>query len=115
VLIVDSDKTFSFHCLHLTSRKTQVKGIINLGFIAYLIGRVLKLRARSTPLASFGIEDENAEELLRIAAVANKARGSGAGRTVWDIADRFGISLTALTIEKLEEVKHFPIVIVRKV
>jgi F420-0:gamma-glutamyl ligase-like protein len=114
VVIVDSDKTFSFHNLHLTSRKTQVKGIINLGLIAYLIGRMFKLRPRSTPLASFGIGYEDAEELLQIAAVANKARGSGAGRTVWDIADRFGVSLTAITMEMLEKVEHFPIVIVRK-
>ncbi|MEM3506173.1 MAG: coenzyme F420-0:L-glutamate ligase [Candidatus Bathyarchaeia archaeon] len=115
VVIVDSDKTFSFRNLHLASRKTQVKGIMNLGLLAYLIGRIFKLRPRSTPLASFGMDHENAEELLQIAAVANKARGSGAGRTIWDVAERFGVSFTAITTEMLEKVEHFPIVIVRKI
>lgn len=115
IVIVDSDKTFSFHNLHLASRKTQVKGIINLGLLAYLIGRIFKLRPRSTPLAYFGINYKNPEELLRIAAIANKVRGSGAGRTIWDISEKFGVNLTAITTEMLEKVDHFPIVIVRKI
>jgi F420-0:gamma-glutamyl ligase-like protein len=55
------------------------------------------------------------EEALRIAEFANRVRGYGAGRTVWEMAERFGVSLTEVSWEMLEMVEHKPIVIVRKI
>jgi F420-0:gamma-glutamyl ligase-like protein len=66
---------------------------------------------RATPLAVAGFQIP-AEEALEIAEVANRARGSGAGRTVWDMAETFGVSVTEVTWEMLIEIEHRPIVIV---
>jgi F420-0:gamma-glutamyl ligase-like protein len=56
----------------------------------------------------------SAEVALRVAEVANRARGQGAGGTVWDMAKEFGVSLAEVSWEMLETVRHKPIVIVRK-
>ena len=53
------------------------------------------------------------ENALRIAEAANRARGHGAGRNVWEMAENFGVSLSEVTWEMLDRVKHKPIVIVR--
>jgi F420-0:gamma-glutamyl ligase-like protein len=114
VTIVDSDKTYS-HCgVHLASRPTDILGIVDLSFFAYVIGRTLKWRARSTPLAWAGSE-VTLEYALRVAGLANKARGYGAGRTAWDMAIRFGVGLTEVDWDMLEQVEHRPLVILRPV
>lgn len=112
VVIVDSDKTYSWAAVHLASRPTEISGIVNLGFFAYLTGRFLKWKARSTPLAWAG-RQVNPEYALRVAGLANKARGSGAGRTAWDMAARFGVGLTEVDWQMLEKVAHKPIAILR--
>jgi len=114
VLIVDSDKTYTWRNLHICPRSTTVKGIVNLGLLAYVIGRAFGLRPRSTPVAIAG-KPLSVEEALRAAALANKARGSGSGRTAWDMAERFGVGLTEVTWESLTRIKHRPIVIVRRI
>jgi F420-0:gamma-glutamyl ligase-like protein len=83
------------------------------GIIAYVVGRLLKLRKRPTPLAVAGAELAT-EEALRIANVADKARGTGSGTTVWKMAKHFHVGLTGVTWEMLSGVQHKPIVIVRK-
>jgi F420-0:gamma-glutamyl ligase-like protein len=112
VTIVDSDKTYSYRGIHLASRRTEIPGIVDLGLLAYLIGRAFKLRARSTPIAWAGSE-VTPEYALRVAGLANKARGYGAGRTAWDMAVRFGVGLTEVDWEMLERVEHRPLVILR--
>jgi len=52
---------------------------------------------------------------LQIAALANKSRGFGSGRTAWDMAEKFGVGLTEVTWEMLEKVDHRPVIIVRRV
>jgi F420-0:gamma-glutamyl ligase-like protein len=110
--IVDSDKTYSCGGIHLASRPVNVRGIINLGLFAYLMGRIFKWRARSTPIVWVG-STPTAAYALRLAGLANKARGYGAGRTAWDMAVRFGVGLTEVDWEMLEQVEHRPIVILR--
>jgi F420-0:gamma-glutamyl ligase-like protein len=110
--IVDSDKTYSYGALHLSSRQVEIPGIVNLGFFAYLIGRAFRWRARSTPIVWVGSE-VSPGHALRVAGLANKARGYGAGRTAWDMAIRFGVGLTEVNWEMLEHVEHRPIVILR--
>jgi len=110
--IVDSDKTYSCGVIHLASRKVEIPGVVDLGFFAYVIGRVFKWRARSTPVAWVGSEVPP-EHMLRASGLANKARGYGAGRTAWDMAVRFGVGLTEVDWEMLEQVEHRPIVILR--
>lgn len=70
------------------------------------------LRRRATPVAVAGCAVP-VDELLNVADVANRVRGFGAGRTVWDMAARFGVGLSDVSWEMLETVKHKPIVIVR--
>lgn len=113
VVIVDTDKTYSFRNFHFTPRPKPISGIYSSGgFIAYVIGRFLRLKKRATPIAVAGCM-LGAERALEIADVANHARGFGAGRTVWDMAERFGVSLSEVSWEMLDTVKHKPIVIVR--
>jgi F420-0:gamma-glutamyl ligase-like protein len=115
VIIVDTDKTYSFRNFHFTPRPKPMKGIISSGgVISYLFGRIFKLKRRATPLAVAGCEI-SVEEALKIAEIANRLRGSGAGRTVWDMTEKFKVALTAVSWEMLAAVKHKPIVIVRRI
>lgn len=115
VLIVDTDKTYSIGDFHFTPRPEPIEGIHSGGgFIAYVCGRFLRLRRRATPVAIAGSVTE-VEEAIKISDVSNRARGFGAGRNVWDMAESFGVSLTSVTWGMLNKVKHKPIVIVRRV
>ena len=77
-----------------------------------MAGRSLKLKKRATPLAISGPQITT-EEALEIARIANRTRGTGAGRTVWDMAKTFNVNLTDVTWKMLDSVKHRPIVIIR--
>lgn len=113
VVISDSDKTYSFGNFHFTPRPKPLMGIHSGGgLFAYLVGRALRFKRRATPVAVSGCS-LNVEKALRVAQVANRARGSGAGRTVWDMAEGFGVGLSMVTWQMLDTVKHKPIVIVK--
>jgi F420-0:gamma-glutamyl ligase-like protein len=115
VMILDTDKTYSFRNFHFTPRPKPIDGIHSCnGLLAYLIGRFLKLKRRATPIALAGLSI-SVEEALKIAELANRARGFGAGRNVWDMADAFHVALTNVTWDMLDRVEHKPIVIVRRV
>jgi len=116
VMILDTDKTYSFRNFHFTPRPKPIDGIHSCnGLAAYMIGRFLKLKRRATPIAVVGCKI-SVEEALEIAELANRTRGFGAGRTVWDMKEKFGLTgFGDVTWEMLEGVKHKPIVIVRRV
>ena len=114
VIIVDTDKTYSFRNFHFTPRPKPMKGICSFGGVAaYLIGRTFKLKRRPTPLA---VADNklHVAEALKIANIADRARGPGSGATVWDMAARFNVAITRISWDMLSQIKHKPIVIVRK-
>jgi F420-0:gamma-glutamyl ligase-like protein len=113
VIVVDTDKTYSLKGFHFTPRPKPIKGIHSCGgFLAYVVGRSLKLKKRATPLAVAGPKIST-EEAIELAKIANRTRGSGAGRTVWDMAKTFDVTLTDVTWKMLDSVKHRPIVIIR--
>jgi len=113
VVIVDTDKTYSLKGFHFTPRPKPLKGIHSFGgALAYVAGRSFKLKKRATPLAVSGPQITT-EEALEIAKIANRTRGTGAGRTVWDMAKTFNVNLTGVTWKMLDSVKHRPIVIIR--
>jgi len=113
VVIVDTDKTYSFRNFYFTPHPKPMKGIHSLGgATVYIIGRLFKFRKRPTPLAVAGGKMQ-AKEALKIANIADRARGPGSGATVWDMAARFNVAATGISWEMLSEVKHKPIVIVR--
>jgi F420-0:gamma-glutamyl ligase-like protein len=114
VIIVDTDKTYSFWNFHFTPRPKPMKGIHSQGGIAaYLFAKTFKLRKRPTPLAVAGGK-LSVEEALTISNVADRARGPGSGATVWDMAARFKVEATGVSWDMLFKVKHKPIVIVRR-
>jgi F420-0:gamma-glutamyl ligase-like protein len=113
VVIVDTDKTYSLKGFHFTPHPNPLKGIHSFGgFLAYVAGRFFKLEKRATPVATAGFQITT-EEVLEIAKIANRSRGSGAGRTVWDMTKTFRVTLTGVTWEMLDKVEHQPIVIAR--
>jgi F420-0:gamma-glutamyl ligase-like protein len=113
VMIVDTDKTYSFWNFHFTPRPKPMNGIHSCGgVVTYVFGRMFRFKKRATPIAVAGCRI-SAEKALEMAQVANRARGFGAGRTVWDMASRFKVGLTSVTWEMLDTVKHKPIVILR--
>jgi F420-0:gamma-glutamyl ligase-like protein len=115
VAIVDTDKTYSFKSFHFTPHPKPLKGIHSYGgLFAYVIGRLLKLKRRATPIAVTSSQI-SVEEILEISKIANRARGSGAGRSIWEMAKTFHVPLDGVTWEMLEHVRHTPIVIVKTV
>lgn len=116
VMIVDTDKTYSLGNFHFASRPEPIEGIQSgWGIIAYLIGRFFRLKRRATPIALVCSNRVSVEEALEIAELANRARGFGAGKNVWDMAETFGVGLTEVTWDMLDRVEHKPIVLVRSV
>jgi len=114
VMIVDTDKTYSFRNFHFTPRPKPIRGIKSHGgILAYLAGRFFRFKMRATPIAISGSK-VSTEQALQVAEDANRARGFGAGRNVWDMAETFNVSLTEVTWEMLDNVEHKPLVIVRQ-
>lgn len=114
VMIVDTDKTYSCNRLHLSSRPSAVRGVRTLGLLALMLGRIFGWKAQATPLAVCG-RKLSLKETLTVADAADRAMGYGAGRTVWDMARRFHVGLADVSWEMLDRVRHYPIVLVRKV
>ena len=113
VIIVDTDKTYSIGGFHFTPRPKPVDGIHSFGgFLTYILGRFFKMTQRATPIAVAGAKIE-VNDALEIADIANRSQGFGAGRTVWDMAEKFSVSLTGVLWEMLDKVEHKPVVIVR--
>ena len=114
VLIVDTDKTYAFRNVYFTPHPKPLRGIHTVGGVtSYIIGRLFKFRKRPTPLAVAG-GGLQAKEALKIANIADRARGPGSGATVWDMAARFNVSATGINWDMLSKVKHKPLVIVRR-
>jgi F420-0:gamma-glutamyl ligase-like protein len=114
VVIADTDKTYRFRNFFFTPRPNPMKGIQSFGGVAtFIVGRVFKFKKSSTPLAVEGCK-LSTTEALTVTNIADKARGSGSGATVWDMAARFQVDVNGVSWDMLTKIKHKPIVIVRK-
>ncbi len=116
VVIVDTDKTYRFGSFFFTPRPRPLRGIHSFNrfaLLVYVVGKFLRLRKSSTPLAVAGC-GLGAAEALKIANIADRARGAGSGATVWDMASRFHVQVNGVTWAMLAQVEHNPIVIIRK-
>ena len=113
VIIADTDKTYEFRNFYFTAYPKPMVGIHSVGgVISYVIGRLFRLRKRSTPIAVAGGR-LRVKEALKIANIADRVRGPGSGATVWDMASRFKVATTGVSWEILSKIKHKPIVIIR--
>lgn len=116
LMIVDSDRTYFSPKLNLalSSRKTCIKELKNLGVLSYIAGRSFRkyFKPRATPVAYAG-PNIPLPILLEIAELADRVRGVGAGRTVFEMARRFGTTLNGVTWNMLCSINHYPVVIVR--
>jgi F420-0:gamma-glutamyl ligase-like protein len=114
VIMADTDKTYRFRNFFFTPRPKPMKGINSFGGVTtYIIGRFLKLKKSSTPLAVVGLSLQ-ASQALTITNIADRARGAGSGATVWDMASRFQVEVNGVSWQMLSKIKHKPLVIVRK-
>jgi len=114
VIVADTDKTYRFRNFYFTPRPTPMRGIKSFGGVAtYVLGRMLKFKRSSTPLAVVG-SALSAREALTITNIADRARGPGSGATVWDMAARFRVAVDGVSWEMLDAVGHKPLVIVRR-
>ena len=114
VVIADTDKTFRFRNFYFTPRPQPIRGIHSFGgVVSYTVGKLLRFRRSSTPLAVAGCH-LSAGEALTITNIADRARGPGSGATVWDMASRFHVAIDRVTWEMLDSVPHKPVVVVRK-
>jgi len=100
--------------IHLSPTKTYFPGLSSKGgFLIYILGRMLKLKPRSTPKAVYP-STLAAEGALDLAERAHCALGAGAGKTAWDMAEQFNVELSCVTWEMLCSVKHYPIALFRQ-
>ncbi len=114
VMISDSDRTYSLGPLRVTPLPRAIPGIVaGLGFFAYVFGRKLGEKMRSTPVAMYG-GWLGVEKALDIAELADDVRGFGAGETVYEAAARFGVRFGEVTVEMLESIDHYPVVVVKR-
>lgn len=114
IILVDTDKTYKLGNFYFTSRPNPIKGIHSFGgALTYVAAKALQLKKSSTPLAVCGCS-LSAAEALKIANIADRARGPGSGATVWDMASRFKVEVDSVSWEMLNSVKHKPIVIIRR-
>ena len=114
VIMADTDKTYRFRNFFFTPRPKPMRGIHSSGGVAtYVVGRAFKLKKSSTPLAVAGCNLQ-ASDALTITNIADRARRPASGGTVWDMAARFQVDVNGVSWEMLSQIRHEPLVIVRK-
>lgn len=112
VMIVDGDTTYTWRTLHMAPRRVAVPGLVHIGgFLPFVLGRALGLRARQTPVAFAG-GDLNPDRALWLASLYHRRCGRGAGRTVWGMAESMGTDLTGVTWEMMDTAPHHPVAII---
>lgn len=113
-IIADTDSTFSFQGIHLSSHRNAIEGIKTCKSpFPFILSRLLKLKQRATPLAVVG-SNIGLEDALHLSEIAHHARGHGAGRSVWDVAAKFQVGLSEVSWGMLKQIDHCPIVLIRR-
>jgi F420-0:gamma-glutamyl ligase-like protein len=112
VMIVDGDSTFTWRNLHLAPRNVETPGLVHFGGVfTFILGRILNLKFRQTPVAISG-KRINPDRALWLAKLHHRLCGRGVGRTVWSMSNRMDTSLTGITWKMLETAEHRPITLV---
>jgi len=118
VVIADSDKCYKLKPLPrliLTSRGTGLPSSVDLGFLSFLVARAFSrlFSPYATPLG-FSPRDIDLDELLIVSELADRARGPGAGRTLFEVEKKLGLKAVEITWEALDSLPHYPVVVVKK-
>lgn len=119
VAIVDSDKCYRSKLvprLILASRKTGLPSSINLGFLSFLVARAFNsfFSPYASPLG-FSPTTMDVDELLVVSELADRARGFGVGRTVYEVEKKLGVKTSEITWSLLDSFPHYPVVVVKRV
>jgi len=118
ILVVDSDKCFQprrYRNIAFATRSVKIKGIIDLGAIAYFMGKKFKkyFIAYPTPVAYTG-PWLGLKTLLRIAKIVDEIRGSGVGANIVEALRLLDVkSFDSMKWKDLMGLKHYPVAIVR--
>ena len=117
VLVIDSDLCFKMKSfpIAITSRPSTVPGVISLGVIAYIAGHIFRrmFKVYPTPVAYSGTWI-GLEPILRIARLAEKARGHGLGRTLSEMLRNLGRdSFSEIRWIDLAKHRHYPVILVK--
>lgn len=88
-------------------REDYLKSISNNAQKFLINGDILVISKKALSVANGNIINERKFRPSFLASY-------GAGRTVWDMSRRFGVDFSNVTWEMLEQVDHFPIVLVRR-
>lgn len=118
VAVVDSDKCYKlkpFPRLILASRKSGLPSAINLGFLSFFIARAFSdfFSPYATPIG-FSPTTIDVNELLIVSELADRARGFGIGRTVYEVEKKLGVKSSEITWDVLDSFPHYPVVVVKK-
>ena len=117
VVVVDSDKCYVLKGsdLVLTCRSTPLPCSLNLGFISFLLARSLRkfFSPYATPIG-FYPQVVDVRELLVVSELADRARGFGAGRNVFEVEEILGVKATDVSWSHLDSIPHYPVVVVKK-
>lgn len=119
VVISDSDKCYQFKPLPkliLSCRNSGIRTSVNLGFVSFFVARFFNnfFSPYATPIG-FSPLNLDATELLIVAELADRARGFGIGRTVYEIEKKLRIRATEVTWDILDSFPHYPVVVIKKV
>lgn len=118
VLVVDSDKTFkpkNVEGLAIATRPSKVRGVVDLGALAYLLGRKLRRMfvEYPTPVAYSGVW-VGLKLILRVSKHADAAQGYGAGTNLLEAVRNLGrADLTSVRWVDLMRTRQYPAVVVR--
>jgi len=117
VLIVDTDRTFrprGFYGIAFSTRRSYIRGVVDLGFAVYAIGRLLRRYFIAYPiLVAYSGPDMSLIWILRVAYVGHRALSGGAGRNSAEMLRALGrVNPLEITWRDLAKVKHRPVAVV---
>ena len=118
VLIIDTDRAFKPRRLNgivFSTRKSFIKGIIDLGGFGYIIGRAFPklFRVYPTPVAYYG-DPISLTMMLRISKIARRIIGEGFGLNAYDMLSKLNKrSFDEVTWVDMDKITHYPAVLIK--
>lgn len=118
VLVIDTDKSFRprfFRNIVFATRASKVKGVIDFGAYAYILGKALPnlFTSYPTPVAYSGI-DMGLARILKIAKICEKIIGHGFGRNALEMLKTMNKKdFSDITWLDMAKLSHYPALLVK--